>query len=522
MQLRAVQASRGVNEANAAGGSLCALYLPGSFFLFTGLLAEMLGNAEVHVVDITECAAALSVGVSSSSDSNDADQIPVPLQVHQQLDPAVFGSKAAYHTHTTRPGAAYNDALVKRTSRNAFKQGSIDNARWILQPSSAAAAVRNGNEDEDGEDDDGGEVKLQLTPNPHQAPIILMRQRSTFASNPAEGLLVAGASAPAAQPIGGWLALITASDGDTHHILNWLCWAHRHSFSNFLFLARDAATARLLKRLDVPFLAHTDDAPQDAAAEQHESASFLQWKLRLVREALNGEISVFIAPARTVWPRSPLQLFHHLTYGAAPSSAPSETEVFPWLTEGAPVEKNRAPVMSADILALRPTNLGHFVAQQTALCLDRELDEAHTHGSANATVRWHGNNDEGSKQRPDPSQLLDTCLSSVIWSARGNLKWSPLVGHDDDAPLLFVTSTSFFEKQLPQAKGVEPFLVDLRQKATNDASSDAASTVVPWVALQQWHLDAVAPDAHQDAAQSSGPLSCLPPPAPKLPPKSTR
>jgi len=379
----------------------------------------------------------------------------------------------------------WNDAIIHRLSGAHYKLGRVENANFMLEgdaPSGTLVA------------NEGAAIELLLLKRSTAfASGATLVDSSSSSSSSSTGALVLGPTedegaasldGSLGRPIGGWVALVSASSRDETLVENWLCWASRNGFEHFVFLAQDRKIARVLALHGVAYVL-AEGAPE-VVTSPSESLAFIQWRLRFLRHTVRT-LHVVSSSVRSVWLRGgSAQLFHHFSYG--PRDSLRSTDVFSrahdafipgvapgtggsgyWLgndLDKLDAEAAAMPKLDSRVLAVKATKGAHQLLKQVEQCVEQASDKlrASTQLSedAKAAALLHAGTD-----------LLDRCLTDKMKSLRDRVRWGLL------DPLAFPTAATYFDAKAPQAHGILPWIVDL---------SALANPLASWHQLADWGL----------------------------------
>jgi hypothetical protein len=330
------------------------------------------------------------------------------LLVHQQID----GGK----DHSKRTGAAINDALVKQHLGSIYKLGHIKNVDYVLNSNGCPGP------------------NCELAPNGNASVHVLYAKRAN-AHN--------------------WLAVIHVAAGEHIELNNFVCWAARISFRNFLFLTRDKDMYEEIVNRDMPVifldrsLVDQPSAPgQPPQFSDVESAASTLQRYDFLFSVLKAGYHFFYSSVRAVYLDDPLRALSRSVPSDAPkpSIVPDETLLFDVQMRG-----NATHVLSppfAAPIAVRSTNYGQYFWKQIHDCADMN------------------------KHIADAGQWID-CIAHNWRILKGGVKKGVL------SPWYFTDAQSFFEDKSSLTNGYFPAMI-------NDQS--VRENVNKFARLQQWGL----------------------------------
>ena len=179
--------------------------------------------------------------------------------------------------HKTQPsppskqGTAYNDQLVKSLSGNAYKIGYTENAELVLVGTCPACEVV---------------VNVNIT------DVVLFTKRASKE---------------------GYLVVLTVNSGYTNLALNWVCWAKRIHFHNYILLAEDQRSASKFRSHGCPVIVQ-HDAPTEKPAADYGSVEFqetMTFRTEFLMSVLQAGFHFVTADMDGLWLDDPIQYFNH-------------------------------------------------------------------------------------------------------------------------------------------------------------------------------------------------------------------
>ena len=179
--------------------------------------------------------------------------------------------------HKTQPsppskqGTAYNDQLVKSLSGNAYKIGYTDNAELVLVGTCPACEVL---------------VNVNIT------DVVLFTKRASKE---------------------GYLVILTVNSGYTNLALNWVCWAKRIHFHNYILIAEDQRSASKFRSHGCPVIVQRD-APMEKPAADYGSVEFqetMTFRTVFLMSVLQAGFHFVTADMDGLWLDDPIQYFNH-------------------------------------------------------------------------------------------------------------------------------------------------------------------------------------------------------------------
>jgi hypothetical protein len=170
--------------------------------------------------------------------------------------------------HWDRDGAPYNDALAHKTSGYQYLIGNVYFADSLVVGQCLAkscSVVENRDRDND---------------------LIMMFRRKDKDLN---------------------LAVLTVNTGYLEMALNWLCWAKRVGFENFILLAEDQNSFRTFKAMGAPVVV-VAGAPEHKSAAEYGSREFqetMRYRTNFLFRVLDHGMNFMTADIDTVWMDNP-------------------------------------------------------------------------------------------------------------------------------------------------------------------------------------------------------------------------
>lgn len=165
-----------------------------------------------------------------------------------------------------RIGATYNDALVKSLSGSHYKIGTIDNAGFLLQGHS-------------------------VVPNPNVTDVVLFTKKASKS---------------------GYLVILTVNHNYINLALNWVCWADRIKFTNFILIAEDQSSATNFRKRGVAVIVR-HDAPWIKKAGDYGSVEFqetMTFRTEFLMSVLTAGFHFVTADMDGLWLDDPLRYFN--------------------------------------------------------------------------------------------------------------------------------------------------------------------------------------------------------------------
>ena len=171
----------------------------------------------------------------------------------------------------SKQGTAYNDQLVKALSGNAYKIGYTDNAELVLVGTCPACEVL---------------VNVNIT------DVVLFTKRASKE---------------------GYLVILTVNSGYTSLALNWVCWAKRIHFHNYILIAEDQQSASKFRSHGCPVIVR-HDAPTEKPAADYGSVEFqetMTFRTEFLMSVLQAGFHFVTADMDGLWLDDPIQYFNH-------------------------------------------------------------------------------------------------------------------------------------------------------------------------------------------------------------------
>ncbi|CAF4405830.1 unnamed protein product [Rotaria socialis] len=187
--------------------------------------------------------------------------------IHQKLK-ELDGQKPLHHS--SRIGAVYNDELTKNISGADYKVGFINNAPQILSG-------------------DCQKNQCELKDNLLQSEVILLKQRANAQK---------------------YIAVLAINRGHMPLVWNWVCWAKRIGFQNYILLAEDFEAYKILRAVNQPVfisLKQSLNIPSKSEAK-HGSYDFqiiTMYRLEFLMRVLRAGYHFLNADIDTIWLSNP-------------------------------------------------------------------------------------------------------------------------------------------------------------------------------------------------------------------------
>eukprot|EP00276_Gloeochaete_wittrockiana_P003281 CAMPEP_0184645750 /NCGR_PEP_ID=MMETSP0308-20130426/2328_1 /TAXON_ID=38269 /ORGANISM="Gloeochaete witrockiana, Strain SAG 46.84" /LENGTH=874 /DNA_ID=CAMNT_0027075105 /DNA_START=452 /DNA_END=3073 /DNA_ORIENTATION=- len=213
------------------------------------LLSEALMADDVTVIDATNVIVAVHQGK--------------PVQL----------AKADSHN---RPGHSYNDKLVKSYGMR-YRMGRIFNAKYVLEPTTATA---------------GGASNFSIVENNRVRTELLIFQRALRVRT--DEYII---------------AVLTVNWGYRELADNWLCWAARINFRNFVFLAQDRRTYAYFAEKGVTNVVINPNAPEERGAAEYGDKAFqetMTFRTNFLGEVLEMGVDILTGDLDAIWMGNPL------------------------------------------------------------------------------------------------------------------------------------------------------------------------------------------------------------------------
>ena len=230
-------------------------FLAGVFRWDNWLLSQLILDDSVSVIDVTSHV----------------------LIVHQSKGKAV-------HEDTT--GASYNDQLAKSLSGSHYKIGTIDNAGYILE----GPCVRS-------DPATSGATAGLVTPsclvsaNPNVTDVVLFTKKASSR---------------------GYLVILTVNHNYINLALNWVCWAERIKFTNYILIAEDHSSASNFKKRGVAVIVRAN-APWIKKAGDYGSVEFqetMTFRTEFLMDVLHAGFHFVTADMDGLWLDDPIPFFN--------------------------------------------------------------------------------------------------------------------------------------------------------------------------------------------------------------------
>ena len=300
--------------------------------------------------------------------------------IHQQQP--IAQDKQVIH-HSQRHGAIYNDQLTKNLSNVDYKLGFIHNANEILVG-------------------DCHQKQCQLKENLYRSEIILLKQRAD-ANN--------------------YIAILTVTSGYMSMAWNWICWARRINFHNYIFLAEDYESYRILREHNEPVYISNEQSLNSSIKHEAKYGSYefqitMTYRLEFLMRVLRAGYHFLSADLDTIWLDNPLKYISHNLSITIQGQTHKETK------------------MSGGFIVLHATHHGRKFWQDVITCQHDNLLQLRSK--------------EYIKQKRPPSDFTEQeCINNQLKTVRINLL----------DPYLFPDGRSFFDLHRSQSRGIVPVVI---------------------------------------------------------------
>jgi len=187
------------------------------------------------------------------------------LLVHMEL---------SHGRHQDRVALPYNDQLAKSLNANQYKIGSVDNAPYILEGQCGSTA--------------SGASGCSLTSNPNVSDVVLFNKKASK---------------------DGYLVVLTVNHVYITLALNWVCWAERIKFNNYILIAEDQSSGTFFQSRGVAVL-FRKDAPWIKKAGDYGSVEFqetMTFRTEFLMTVLNAGFHFVTADMDGLWLDDPLR-----------------------------------------------------------------------------------------------------------------------------------------------------------------------------------------------------------------------
>ena len=294
----------------------------------------------------------------------------VPLVQQQKAQP----------TPPSKQGTAYNDQLVKTLSGNSYKIGYTDNAGLVIVGLCPAC---------------------ELIANTNITDVVLFTKRASRE---------------------GYLVVLTVNSGYTNLALNWVCWAKRIHFLNYLLIAEDQQSASKFRSHGCPVIV-LRDAPAEKPAADYGSVEFqetMTFRTEFLMSVLQAGFHFVTADMDGLWLDDPIQYFNHNV--DLQGQTHKETKI------------------SGGFVVVRATSYGRYFWQQVIECQRKN--------AAFLATAKPGTYEPASYTEQFCVNELSHGLSSQPLFSKGLLD-----------PYIFPDGKSFFDEKNSQHRGVMPAVI---------------------------------------------------------------
>ena len=280
----------------------------------------------------------------------------------------------------SKAGTAYNDQLVKRLSGNSYRVGLTDNAGLVLVGLCPAC---------------------ELVANSNMTDVVLFTKRASA---------------------GGYLVVLTVNSGYISLALNWVCWAKRIHFDNYILIAEDQQAATKFRSHGCPVIVRRD-APMEKPAADYGSVQFqetMTFRTEFLMSVLQAGFHFVTADMDGLWLDDPLQYLNDAVD-----------------LQGQPHKETK---ISGGFVVVRATSYGRYFWQQVIDCQRRN--------AAFLATAKPGSYEPASYTEQYCVNELSHGLSSQPLFSKGLLD-----------PWLFPDGRSFFDEQNSQLRGIMPAVI---------------------------------------------------------------
>eukprot|EP00475_Leptophrys_vorax_P016497 TRINITY_DN2293_c0_g1_i5.p1 TRINITY_DN2293_c0_g1~~TRINITY_DN2293_c0_g1_i5.p1 ORF type:complete len:1039 (-),score=270.87 TRINITY_DN2293_c0_g1_i5:136-3252(-) len=285
--------------------------------------------------------------------------------------------------HWERDGAPYNDALATKTSGYQYRIGNVFFADFLMNGqclTDRCTLIENMDRDSD---------------------LVMMFRRKDKDLN---------------------LAVLTVNTGYMEMAMNWLCWARRVGFENFILLAEDQNSFRTFSSLGAPVVV-VSGAPELKSAAEYGSREFqetMRYRTNFLYRVLDHGMNFMTADIDTVWMDNP---FNHVDPDAD--------------LQG---QQHKIENISGGLVYVKSTNAGLTLWKEVMRCQEKNIAFIMSHKPGTYT----------------PSEYDEQyCINQLSFKMISEGKLKRALWKNNRFP----DGRSFFEELLPQRTGVSPVVI---------------------------------------------------------------
>lgn len=281
-----------------------------------------------------------------------------------------------------RPASAYNNFLAHQSTGEKFQMGKITNADLVLGEGCSRLDC------------------LVLDNINHELKVALHRKASPD----------------------GYIVLVTVNHGYLGLFKNWLCWARKLNFRNFIVLAEDGHSYHTAQQEGCAVILQSG-APRKRDAAEYGSKEFqatMKFRTDIVLSVLTSGFHAVIADLDTVWLENPIPKFPKTC--TLSGQAHKETS------------------MSGGLIIVRSGSAGVRFWKDVIACQTKNMEFIANHAIGTYDVSKYTEQE---------------CINSLANDSRqgGDFTFCLL------PPLLFPDGKRFFEQNLTQKHGVKPVII---------------------------------------------------------------
>lgn len=221
----------------------------------------------------------------------------------------------------------------------------------------------------------------------------------------------------------GYLAVLTVNSGYMQLAMNWVCWADRINFTNFILLAEDKAAGAQMQQRGIPTIVRAN-APDMKAAADYGSVEFqetMTYRTEFLQSVLNAGFHFMTADMDAIWLSDP---FVHMDLKADLSG-----------------QTHKKYKLSGGLVVVRSTPSGRDFWQRVIDCQAENAKFLATHAvgtyEPSAYTEQYCINEISLKLMPSPPEFTRSLLD----------------------PYLFPDGKFFFDEQQSQHAGVTPVII---------------------------------------------------------------
>lgn len=396
-----------------------------------------------------------------------------------------------------RVGAKWNEQFVKNLAGHTWKVGLdvTNNAEWKVvddcrkgaaivkemeQPTESGGSSMLGFGGEDAADTAAAALSsssdpLALTPGCYLA----------HSTTPSDFLLL---SRRVSRRNDGYIVVLTTNAGYLPLAFQWLCWAERIQLKHYVFVAEDRYSMRKLASKGVPMLHPVPEAdlPERIEAAAPRSIDFLRaltFRAQMMLGVLEKGFNFVVSDVDTIWMEDPLKYLDPKADVQA-MTVPRTSATTSGAGSGGSNSngKQSSEMLSSTFLAVRSSLFGRNFWSRIVEChreQETRLEEmlttdAYQTSSSSSTMN-DTSGEGGISLTPEESSIysVHACLNTIFEALLPDRRFR-FRKLDED---LFVSGENFFERHVPQLRGMLPVVIHNDESVTRSSMGIEAALI---------------------------------------------